>query len=113
MKVIRFTDPQGETHFGLDKGNGSAEVLSGVMFEADRPLKPLGKTAKIAKLLAPFVPSNIFCIGLNYREHAKEGGQPIPEAPVVFMKPTTALNHPGDPIRIPKACSHGPEVDYE
>jgi 2-keto-4-pentenoate hydratase/2-oxohepta-3-ene-1,7-dioic acid hydratase in catechol pathway len=37
----------------------------------------------------------------------------VPDAPVVFMKPTTALNHPGDPIRIPACCTSGPEVDYE
>lgn len=64
-------------------------------------------------LLAPVVPSNIFCIGLNYREHAKEGGAAIPERPVVFMKPTSTLLDPGRPIVIPACCDPEGEVDYE
>ena len=37
----------------------------------------------------------------------------VPTSPVVFMKPNTALNHPGAPIVLPAACEHGPEVDFE
>jgi len=59
------------------------------------------------------VPVNIFGIGLNYRARAAETGAALPANPVVFMKPTTALAHPGDPIPLPLACEHGPEVDYE
>ncbi len=58
-------------------------------------------------------PANIFCIGLNYRKHAEETGAALPEQPVVFMKPTTAAIGAGEPIRIPAACEHGPEVDFE
>jgi 2-keto-4-pentenoate hydratase/2-oxohepta-3-ene-1,7-dioic acid hydratase in catechol pathway len=62
---------------------------------------------------AIFSPANIFCIGLNYRKHAEETGAELPVHPVVFMKPTTAAIGPGEAIRIPAACEHGPEVDYE
>lgn len=58
-------------------------------------------------------PSNIFCIGLNYRQHAVETGAPLPEHPVLFMKPTSAAIGDGEPIRIPACCTHGEEVDYE
>jgi 2,4-didehydro-3-deoxy-L-rhamnonate hydrolase len=47
-------------------------------------------------------PSKIVCIGLNYADHAKETGAPIPPEPVVFMKSTTALVGPFDNIVIPK-----------
>lgn len=47
-------------------------------------------------------PSKIVCIGLNYADHAKETGAPIPPEPVIFMKSTTAMVGPFDDITIPK-----------
>ena len=113
MRITRFTDSQGSVHLGFDRGDGTAETLAGHLFDSKHSPERTGKVVNIHRRLAPLQPSNIFCIGLNYREHAKESGQPIPEAPVVFMKPTTTVCHPGEPIRIPKCCLHGPEVDYE
>ena len=77
--------------------------------------KPTGKSTALTevKLLAPVVPSNIYCIGLNYREHATESGIAIPETPVVFMKPTSTLLNPGEPIVIPACSDPQGEVDYE
>ncbi|HEX7878785.1 MAG TPA: fumarylacetoacetate hydrolase family protein [Candidatus Eisenbacteria bacterium] len=43
----------------------------------------------------------IFCLGRNYREHAKEMGSEVPTEPVVFLKPTTALLEEGESIRLP------------
>jgi len=47
-------------------------------------------------------PSKIVCIGLNYADHAKETGAPLPSEPVIFMKSTTALCGPFDDVIIPK-----------
>ncbi|MGO3162384.1 MAG: fumarylacetoacetate hydrolase family protein [Sphingobacteriaceae bacterium] len=47
-------------------------------------------------------PSKIVCIGLNYKDHADETGTQIPQEPIIFMKSTTALNGPDDPVVIPK-----------
>jgi 2-keto-4-pentenoate hydratase/2-oxohepta-3-ene-1,7-dioic acid hydratase in catechol pathway len=47
-------------------------------------------------------PSKIVCIGLNYRDHAKETGATLPSEPVIFMKSTTALIGPNDDVIIPK-----------
>ncbi len=47
-------------------------------------------------------PSKIICIGLNYADHAAETNAPIPSEPVIFMKSTTALSGPYDPVIIPK-----------
>ncbi|MCX5660936.1 MAG: fumarylacetoacetate hydrolase family protein [Planctomycetota bacterium] len=109
MRIIRFLDDKGQTQLGIDRG-GLAELLKGELFGK---LEPTGKTAKVAKLLAPLAATNIFCIGANYREHAKESGVAVPEMPIVFMKPTSAQINPGDTIKIPACCRKGPEVDYE
>ncbi len=61
----------------------------------------------------PVVPSNIFCIGLNYRAHAEETGAAIPEHPVIFMKPTSAVIGPGEAIRLPASQMRGDECDAE
>ncbi|MBU0672495.1 MAG: fumarylacetoacetate hydrolase family protein [Candidatus Margulisbacteria bacterium] len=47
-------------------------------------------------------PSKIICVGLNYRDHAKELNEPIPESPVLFMKPISALIFNHDPIVYPE-----------
>ena len=110
MRIIRFIDEKGSDVLGKDRGDGTAEVLDGGLFG---PLKPGGRVATVQRLLAPLSPVNILCIGLNYREHIKESDSSVPDNPVLFMKPTTAIAHPGDPIRIPACSRHGPEVDYE
>ncbi|NVJ05548.1 fumarylacetoacetate hydrolase family protein [Myxococcus sp. AM001] len=61
-------------------------------------------------LLVPSDASKVVCIGQNYRKHAEEMGKPVPPEPLIFTKPSTALNGTGSPIRIPKASQ---EVHYE
>jgi len=55
-------------------------------------------------------PSKIVCIGLNFRDHAAESGQPLPAEPVIFFKSTTALNGPHDDVVIPRGAT---KVDWE
>lgn len=56
-----------------------------------------------ARLGSPIArPSKIICIGLNYRMHAIESGMAVPEVPIIFMKATSSLCGPFDPILIPK-----------
>jgi 2-keto-4-pentenoate hydratase/2-oxohepta-3-ene-1,7-dioic acid hydratase in catechol pathway len=63
------------------------------------------------RLLAPVPrPGKIFGIGLNYRDHAQETGNPIPEVPIVFSKAATAVIGPGAAIEIPPASAL---IDYE
>ena len=110
MRVIRFVDENGDIRLGEGGGeHGRARVLAGSLYGG---LQPSNDDADVVKLLAPLEPSNIFCIGLNYREHAAESGLAAPESPVVFMKPTSSLLAPGDSIVLP-ACQHDSEVDYE
>jgi len=110
MRIIRFKSSDGQVVFGQEREGGEVELLEGDLFDE---LRPGGRPACISQHLAPLEPVNIFCIGLNYREHAAETGAALPEHPVIFMKPTSALNHPNQPIRLPACSRHGPEVDYE
>lgn len=63
----------------------------------------LRKVPAGSRLGAPVArPSKIICIGLNYADHARETGAPLPPEPVIFMKSTTALTGPYDQIMIPR-----------
>ena len=62
------------------------------------------------KILSPCVPTKIVAIGLNYRSHAEELGMALPEDPMVFMKPPTAVIGPDEEIIYPGMSS---QVDYE
>jgi len=62
------------------------------------------------KILSPCVPTKIVAIGLNYRSHAEELGMALPEDPMVFMKPPTAVIGPDEEIIYPEMSS---QVDYE
>lgn len=61
-------------------------------------------------MLAPCTPSKIVCLGLNYRSHAEETRLPIPEVPLIFLKPSTAVIGPADEIVLPRQSRR---VDYE
>lgn len=56
---------------------------------------------------------HVIGIGLNYAEHAREQGSPIPERPVVFAKSTMALAMDGEEIVVPAVCQDKPQVDFE
>ncbi len=63
------------------------------------------------RLLAPVPrPGKIVGIGLNYRDHAAEGGRQVPEYPMIFVKASSAVLAPGDPICLPKVSE---QVDFE
>ncbi len=56
------------------------------------------------RLLAPVLPSKIVAIGSNYAEHARELGNEPPAEPLIFLKPSTSVIGPGDPIVRPEGC---------
>lgn len=110
MRIARFRDTSKKVHYGTPIDDTRALRLEGDLCDG---LSETDDRLSVSKWLAPVAPPNIFCIGLNYRAHAEETGAKIPENPVIFMKPTTALTNPGDPVPLPAACQRGPEVDYE
>ena len=79
--------------------------------EASECSKAVKYAMNSVKLLPPVVnPSKILCVGLNYRDHAIEGGKAIPTEPVIFGKYPNALIAHGDAIVLPKVAH---KVDYE
>ncbi|SFO50323.1 2-keto-4-pentenoate hydratase/2-oxohepta-3-ene-1,7-dioic acid hydratase (catechol pathway) [Algoriphagus ornithinivorans] len=64
-----------------------------------------------SRLASPIArPSKIICVGLNYRKHAAEAGMAVPEVPILFMKATSSLSGPDDPIFIPR---NSKKTDWE
>jgi len=110
-KLIRFQTADGTIHFG----EPDADLKTAKVIEASGTGEQIltSHVLPISKLLAPVVPTNIICIGLNYKRHAKETNLPIPTWPVVFYKNTSSLQNPNDPIVVPKIALDPPEVDYE
>jgi 2-keto-4-pentenoate hydratase/2-oxohepta-3-ene-1,7-dioic acid hydratase in catechol pathway len=73
--------------------------------------KGLAIPLRSAKLRAPIAhPNKITCIGLNYADHAREGGQEPPPAPIFFLKSHNTICGPGDAIKLPPNST---QVDYE
>ncbi|HNX90669.1 MAG TPA: fumarylacetoacetate hydrolase family protein [Candidatus Omnitrophota bacterium] len=62
------------------------------------------------KLLSPVAPSKVVLVGLNYRDHAKELGMPLPNEPIIFIKPASSVIGPDDVIEYPPESER---VDYE
>ena len=106
MQVVRFLSG-GRVHTGRRLSDTAALEIEGDLFGPHRVTE---RELRIEKLLAPLVPTDILCIGLNYREHAAESGSAIPENPMLFIKASNALNNPFDPILIPRRSS---QIDYE
>jgi 2-keto-4-pentenoate hydratase/2-oxohepta-3-ene-1,7-dioic acid hydratase in catechol pathway len=67
---------------------------------------------KVERLLVPLVPTDILCIGVNYRKHAEETGSPIPQTPMLFIKSSNTLNDPGSRIVLPRN-SQMPDFEAE
>lgn len=109
MKLIRYQDSTGSIHHASEQTDGSALRIEGDIYGAHRVT---GERATIVKRLAPIAPAQILCIGLNYRRHAEESGAKLPDRPVLFVKGINTLQHPGDPILLPRHL-RSDEVDYE
>ncbi len=108
MKLVRFQDDS-QAYYGV-LTDDTIEILAGPPFDG---IERSARTAGLAgvKLLAPVVPPNIIAIGLNYRKHAEESGQALPEIPLLFLKAPTAAIGPEEPIVLP-AMAPG-KVDLE
>lgn len=111
MRIARYTTGEDPT-FGLVDGAGEkiAEI-SGDPLYTKIQLTGVTTTLDEVRLLSPVIPrSKVIGIGRNYAEHAAEMGNDLPEQPLMFLIPNTAVTGPGDPVVMPPQSER---VDYE
>jgi 2-keto-4-pentenoate hydratase/2-oxohepta-3-ene-1,7-dioic acid hydratase in catechol pathway len=84
-------------------------LIAGPLFGAHRRL-PVSQPLGSVKLLAPWIPGKILCVGRNYADHAREHQVEIPEVPLIFMKPPSAVIGPGEEIVLPPQSE---QVEHE
>lgn len=124
MKLVRYGNP-GKEKPGLIDADGKLRDLSGVVPDIGPAQLGSAMMARIRKAnpaKLPLVRGNprygcpvagvgkFIAIGLNYADHAAESGAPIPKEPIVFMKATTCLQGPNDPVMLPKGST---KTDWE
>ena len=109
MRLVRFRYGDRIATGAIDQGADDIRILHGTFFED--PL-PTGEQVPLAdvRLLAPVLPSKLVCVGKNYAAHAAEFGSDVPEEPLLFLKPSTAVIGPNDPIQLLPISTR---VDYE
>jgi 2-keto-4-pentenoate hydratase/2-oxohepta-3-ene-1,7-dioic acid hydratase in catechol pathway len=114
VRIARFTTEGGEPRYGVVEGAADGESVAVVAGDPlYRPVQFTGERLPLGdvRLLAPVIPrSKIVGVGRNYADHAAEFGQVVPEEPLLFLKPNTAVIGPGDAIVLPRQ-SH--EVHFE
>ncbi|WP_456434063.1 fumarylacetoacetate hydrolase family protein [Thermosulfuriphilus sp.] len=107
MRIVRFQDKQ-RPRYGILEGQ-EIQPLSAAPFDGGHPLGE-SLPLKEVRLLAPVAPSKIIALGLNYRDHAAELNMPLPQEPLIFLKPPTAIIGPEEAIIYPQMSQR---VDYE
>ncbi len=107
MRLVRFLWGE-EIFYGVLAGE-MIRPLAKPPFEGLSQMEEEIPLAQVV-LLAPCTPSKIVALGLNYRDHAAELGSPLPDEPLLFLKPGTAVIGPDAAIVYPKMSRR---VDYE
>jgi 2-keto-4-pentenoate hydratase/2-oxohepta-3-ene-1,7-dioic acid hydratase in catechol pathway len=111
LKLCRFRlrdSANGAIHHGVAEGDRIQEVT----FDWPDLRSRSGRSwpASEVRLVAPVAPSKIVCVARNYRQHAAELGNPVPKAPLIFLKAPSSVIGPEDPIVMPPDSSR---VDHE
>ena len=110
MILARFATPQGPC-FGVVEGESITPLAGDVLAGSSRPSGPARPLSEV-RLLAPVQPSKIVAVGLNYRAHAAETGNPLPKEPRIFYKPPSSVIGPGEPIvLLPGGQRHDHEAE--
>ena len=111
MKIGRFKYGE-RTIFGIIKGREIVPVKETRVSDLMENITPTDEVIPIreTKFLSPTRPSKIVAVGLNYKAHAEEMGKPLPEEPLLFLKPSTAVIANKMRIVLPSMSNR---VDYE
>jgi len=98
----------GGTSLYAAEREGRWRLVDGDIFDKFRDGPEIAQDS--LRLLAPVTPSKVVCVGLNYKDHAAEQNKPLPEEPLIFIKPSTAVIGPGAAIEVPEWAGR---VDHE
>ena len=124
MKLVRY-GPRGREKPGMIDAQGRLRDLSGVVAEIGWDELSAAGLKRLRAVPAASLPlvrgkprfgvpfsgiSKFLGIGLNYSDHAAEAGLPLPTEPILFMKATTCISGPFDPIRLPPGSQ---KTDWE
>lgn len=109
MDRIFRVEHGGATTYAVER-DGRLLSATGDPFAGLLAGEPISGGLGAVRVLAPVKPSKIVCVGLNYKDHAAESGKPLPPEPLLFIKPSTTVIGPGDPIRLPPGVGR---VDHE
>ncbi len=108
-KFVRYMQAGGKPKWGMVNNNNEFLELAGDVFTNYDITKKIVK-AEDVKILPPAMPSKIIAAGLNYRKHSDEMNMKLPDEPVIFLKPGTAVIGHLDKIIYPEGATR---VDYE
>lgn len=108
MRIIRYLDHEKKPAYGwvLEDRVGP---ITGSPYESFRRAETEMRLEEV-QLLPPVSPGKILCIGRNYVAHAEEKGAEVPEVPLLFLKPPSAVVGPGEAILLPPQSQ---EVEHE
>jgi 2,4-didehydro-3-deoxy-L-rhamnonate hydrolase len=124
MKLLRY-GPKGQEKPGLVDAGGGIRDLSAHLADITGETLSTNRLAELAALDVERLPrvageprlgtpwggiGKIICVGLNYADHAKESGLPVPTEPVLFTKATSAINGPFDDVMLPRGSE---KTDWE
>lgn len=107
MKIARFKADD-TVNYGLVEENKIYQISGSIYNDFQKTDKSFDLNS--VKLLAPVEPSKIVAVGLNYKNHAKELNMPIPQEPIIFLKPATSIIAEGESIIYPSMVG---QLDYE
>jgi 2-keto-4-pentenoate hydratase/2-oxohepta-3-ene-1,7-dioic acid hydratase in catechol pathway len=116
VRIARFVHPGGAAFGVVEGGSAQGDLDSLTVAEIDgHPFGQITFTGQRwalpdVRLLSPILPSKVVGVGRNYTAHAAELGNEVPVAPLLFLKPSTAVIGPADAIRLPPD-SH--QVEHE
>jgi 2-keto-4-pentenoate hydratase/2-oxohepta-3-ene-1,7-dioic acid hydratase in catechol pathway len=107
MRIVRYSH-EGQMSFGVLED----ETIAAITPHPFAPFEYSGERVSTdeVRLLAPVLPTKIIAVGRNYADHAREMGNEVPDEPIIFLKPSTAVVGPDDPIIYPTGVDR---VDYE
>lgn len=112
VRIARYTEGDDPVYGLVDADGKKIAEVSGDPFYQRIELTGKVTTIDEVRLLAPVIPrSKVIGIGRNYADHAAEMGSDVPDEPMMFLIPNTAVIGPGDPVVIPTRLTS--EVHYE